>query len=351
MDGQDRQNLGVFSVGPKLQQGLGNGAGRISGPAGRPKEESMIPTRNLWRALMCGLRKVNNRRVGLYPPARPRRQVVGVEDLVASLCAAKPFVAGKIGGAELMALEYMDHKIKLNWPAGWSWERPAGRLYNSAGFFPIEKKAFLSWHALMTESIATTDFLCEWQTDPFLRIYETNLIQFLAPRSKSIPLEMLCRGILPTLAPFRLLIISPFVKTMQKQLPRMNKINDPYEKLAIDWGHLKKTLQFIRCPFQSHLEPSPYDSWEDGLEKLTKEVSSKDFDLALIGAGAWSLPLGSRIKKMGKSAIHMGGEMQLLFGIKGKRWAQTAMYNSNWVTADPNETPQNRNKVEDGCYW
>jgi hypothetical protein len=305
----------------------------------------------IYRDFNTFIRLRNNRRITSGLHNKTFRNQASMQDYEKMLLEKTPFLAGKIGGAELMALEFMDHKIKLNWPPGWSWKRPAGRLYNNAGFFPIEKEAFLSWHELMTESIATTDFLCEWQTDPFLRIYETNLIQFLAPRSKSIPLEMLCRGILPALAPFRLVIVSPFVKTMQKQLPRMHKINDPYEKLAIDWDHLKKTLQFIRCPFQSHLEPSPYDSWEDGLEKLTKEVSSKDFDLALIGAGAWSLPLGSRIKKMGKSAIHMGGEMQLLFGIKGKRWAQTAMYNSNWVTADPNETPQNRNKVEDGCYW
>jgi hypothetical protein len=305
----------------------------------------------IYRDFSAFIRLRNNRRITFGLQNKTFRNQASMQDYAKKLLEKTPFLAGKIGGAELMALEFMDHKIMLNWPAGWSWERPAGRLYNNAGFFPIDKDAFLSWHALMTESIAITDFLCEWQTDPFLRIYETNLIQFLAPRSKSIPLEMLCRGILPTLAPFRLLIISPFVKTMQKQLPRMNKINDPDEKLAIDWGHLEKTLQFIRCPFQSHLEPSPYASWEDGLEKLTKEVSLKDFDIALIGAGAWSLPLGSRIKKMGKSAIHMGGEMQLLFGIKGKRWAQTTTYNSNWVTADPDETPRNRNKVEDGCYW
>lgn len=305
----------------------------------------------IYREVSSLIRFRNNRRIASGLSARRFRHSAYMEIYAKKLWEKAPFSAGKIGGAELMALEFMDHKIMLNWPAAWSWERPARRLYNNAGFFPIEKKAFLSWHALMTESIATMDFLCEWQTDPFLRIYETNLIQFLAPKSKSIPLEMLCRGILPILAPFRLLIISPFVKTMQKQLPRMNKINDPDEKLAIDWDHLKKTLQFIRCPFQSHLEPSPYASWEDGLEKLTKEVSLKDFDVALIGAGAWSLPLGSRIKKMGKSAIHLGGEMQLLFGIKGKRWAQTMVYNSNWVTADPDETPQNRNKVEDGCYW
>ena len=90
---------------------------------------------------------------------------------------------------------------------------------------------------------------------------------------------------------------------------------------------------------------------EDGLEKLATEVASKDFDVALIGAGAWSLPLGRRIKEMGKSAIHMGGEMQLLFGIKGKRWEYAMIYNSAWVNSDPDETPKDANRVEDGCYW
>ena len=164
-------------------------------------------------------------------------------------------------------------------------------------------------------------------------------------------MSLLGRDILQFIATYRWVVISPFVKTMQKQLPRMQKVNDPTGKWDIAWDHLEKTCQFVRCPFQSHLEPSPYASWEEGLEKLTKEVSAKDFDLALIGAGAWSLPLGNRIKRMGKSAIHMGGEMQLLFGIKGKRWANTVMYNSSWVTADPDERPINRNSVEDGCYW
>ena len=138
---------------------------------------------------------------------------------------------------------------------------------------------------------------------------------------------------------------------MQKQLPRMKQVNDPHGNWDVAWDHLEKTCQFIRCPFQSHLEPSPYASWYDGLEKLTKEVSLKDFDLALIGAGAWSLPLGSRIKQMGKSAIHLGGEMQLIFGIKGKRWESYNIYNSAWVEASPQEVPKNNNRIEDGCYW
>ena len=164
-------------------------------------------------------------------------------------------------------------------------------------------------------------------------------------------MSLLGHDILPMIATFRWLVVSPFVKTMQKQLPRMKQINDPDGKLEIDWDHIVKTCKFVRCPFQSHLETSPFASWEDGLDKLAAEVASNEFDVALIGAGAWSLPLGRRIKQMGKSAIHMGGETQLLFGIKGKRWVNYNIYNSAWVNADPEETPEDTNRVEDGCYW
>lgn len=203
----------------------------------------------------------------------------------------------------------------------------------------------------MKHAITDTDFLCVWQADLFLQAYETALISSLAPRSLAIPMSVLGRNILPKIASCRWLVISSFFQTMQKQLPRMKQINDPTGKLEIDWDRIVKTCKFVRCPFQSHLEPSPYASWEEGLEKLTKEVLAKDFDLALIGAGAWSVPLGRRIKQMGKSAIHMGGETQLHFGIKGKRWVNHNIYSAAWVNADPKETPKDTNRVEEGYYW
>ena len=305
----------------------------------------------IYKNLSSIVRYRNNRRITSSLCAKIFRGEACMIDYAKKLLEESPFLAGKIGGAELMALEFMDHKIKLNWPRGWSWERPVRRLHNNAGFFPIEKKAFLKWHELMADAIASTDFLCNWQTDPFLRLYENKLIESLAPESKSIKHDMLSRLILPTIAPFRWLVVSPFVKTMKKQVIHLKDIHDPEGKNSIDWDYIARTCQFVRCPFQSHLEPSPYASWEDGLEKLTMEVSSKDFDLALIGAGAWSLPLGSRIKKMGGSAIHLGGEMQLFFGIRGKRWANGSIYNSAWANSDPEDTPKNANRVEDGCYW
>ena len=307
--------------------------------------------RNSWRKVGQKLRKANNRLVGCCSSKCPPRSVGTVDDLVGMLRSGQPFAAGKIGGAELMALEYQDHRIRPPWPQGWSWERPARRLMNNAGFFPVEKGAFDRWQKTMRQAIASTDFICAWQTDPFLIVYEQQLIQELAPASRDFGLEKLGRPLLPALLPFRWLVVSPFVQSIRQQLPRLREVHDPRKMVEGSWDEPVNTCQVVRCPFQCHLEPSPYQSWEEGLEKLSEEILKKSFEVAFIGAGAWSLPLAVRIKESGRSAIHLGGETQLLFGIKGKRWENYGIYNDAWISADSAEMPAHRDRVEQGCYW
>lgn len=313
--------------------------------------EISLSVQTQYRNLTSLIRRLNNRILGERTNNNLLLKTACLDDLVVMLKKGLAFNAGKIGGAELMALEYVDHWIRPNWPKQWSWMRPATRLSNNAGFFPIKRKEFYRWHETMSYAISESDFLCLWQNDPFLKIYENKLISSLAPDCRKIPMQSLGRSILPSIAPFRWLVVSPFVKTMKYQLPHLRQVHDLNGEVSIDWMHIEKTCQFIRCPFQFHLEPTPYDSWEDGLEKLATEVASKEFDVALIGAGAWSLPLGARIKQMGKCAIHMGGEMQLLFGIKGKRWEDRNIYNESWIRPFAEDTPPDVNSVEDGCYW
>lgn len=304
-----------------------------------------------YRFFSQAIRTANNRLVGIRADLPPARPTAGIHDLADGLRGGKPLVAGKIGGAELMALEYRDHRIRPPWPPGWSWRRPAKRLMNNAGFFPVEKKAFERWQILMRNAIGATDFLCAWQTDLFLRTYEEHLIHELAPGSRDFPLETLGRPLIPALLPFRWLVVSPFVQSIRRQLPKLRAIHDPLGKVDGDWQAPAKNCEMVRCPFQSHLEPSPYRSWEEGLDRLSEEILRKQFDVALIGAGAWSLPLAARIKETGRSAIHFGGETQLLFGIKGKRWENYGIYNEAWISADPSEMPKHRGRVEQGCYW
>jgi len=309
------------------------------------------PARDAYREFTRWLRRANNRRVGRRGSSFLPRPQAGIGDFVRALQEGHPFAAGKIGGAELMAMEYLDHRIRPAWPPEWSWRRPARRLMNNAGFFPLQKEAYRRWHRTMVQAVARMDFLSAWQTDPFLRSYEERIIRDLAPASRDMAIENLGRPILPDLLPFRWLVVSPFVLSIRRQLPRLRQVHDPQGRHEGEWSRPAATCQLVRCPFQSHLEPSPYPSWQEGLERLAAEISSLQFDVALIGAGAWSLPLAAQIKVMGRSAIHLGGETQLLFGIKGKRWENYGIFNEAWISADASEMPAHRDRVENGCYW
>ncbi|MGL4293479.1 MAG: hypothetical protein ACRCSQ_07885, partial [Bacteroidales bacterium] len=59
-------------------------------------------------------------------------------------------------------------------------------------------------------------------------------------------------------------------------------------------------------------------------------------------------------------AFHLGGSLQLLFGITGNRWEDRnyhpeypyyQLMNQYWVRAGAKERPPIAGKVEGACYW
>ena len=98
-----------------------------------------------------------------------------------------------------------------------------------------------------------------------------------------------------------------------------------------------------------------FDTWFDALEYMYQEALKIDFDVAILGCGAYGLPLAAKLKVAGKQAIHMGGVTQILFGIKGRRWLDNPRaeinFNDAWVYPKESETPKRSNAVENHCYW
>lgn len=99
-------------------------------------------------------------------------------------------------------------------------------------------------------------------------------------------------------------------------------------------------------------------TWFEALEHMYREALEKEFDIAIIGCGAYGFPLAAMLKKAGKMTIHMGGATQSLFGIKCKRFDEAPdyshirqFYNTSWTYPNESETPFDSNKVEGGCYW
>jgi hypothetical protein len=118
------------------------------------------------------------------------------------------------------------------------------------------------------------------------------------------------------------------------------------------------TLILMKSPWQPQYEDPESihnHTWVSYLEQLSNSIQQLDFDVMLVGAGAYSIPLVSLAKMMGKVGIHLGGSMQLLFGIKGRRWDKNAkinsFYNEHWIRPLVEDTPIGVELIEGACYW
>lgn len=147
----------------------------------------------------------------------------------------------------------------------------------------------------------------------------------------------------------KVLVVHPFVPLINEQYNIREKI---YPDGFLPEFELKtiKAVQSIGGECNEKI-----DTWFDALDYMKNKITEVEFDIALIGCGAYGLPLASEVKKMGKIAIHMGAGVQILFGIKGSRWDDTAvaekLYNDYWVYPGEEYKPKSYMNVENGCYW
>jgi hypothetical protein len=81
----------------------------------------------------------------------------------------------------------------------------------------------------------------------------------------------------------------------------------------------------------------------------------KNVEVVLIGCGGLGMIIGNKLKQQGKKCIVMGGAIQVLFGIKGKRWEKHEVigkfWNDAWVWPMITETPNGAKEIEGACYW
>lgn len=149
----------------------------------------------------------------------------------------------------------------------------------------------------------------------------------------------------------KVLIVSPFVKSFEKQL-----VNHPVIK---SFG-FSDTCEFVW--YQSYFTSADnklHTNWLETFNKMYNEICWLDFDIAFMGCGGYGVLLCDRIhKEMNKSAIYIGGALQLFFGVIGKRWKERKdfmdkfkEYGIEEMLISPEERFESDNKIEGGCYW
>ena len=100
---------------------------------------------------------------------------------------------------------------------------------------------------------------------------------------------------------------------------------------------------------------APRRPWVDILDEAAAAISGCAFDVGHVVAGAATLPLASHMKSLGKVGIAMGGALQILFGVRGRRWdvdpGFAKYFNEHWVRPSDDETPPRFKANENGAYW
>jgi hypothetical protein len=262
----------------------------------------------------------------------------------------QPAAAGKIGAGEMAGLRhYLRHADAVGhcqfWPG-----YVAKNLHCNTGVYPPEPAVFSHFCQIYAKSISSLDVLAVW-----FNFGENAARRRFAPHAALTELE----GLEPyyhdspwsrQLAGKRVLVMSPFAATIESQYRRRLQV----------WRAKPETLpefclRTVRVPLCDSIASPEYPDWFATLDALRQKMEAEPFDAAIIGAGAWSLPLVAHAKSLGAWAIHMGGVTQILFGIRGRRWERNerimSFCNEAWVRPSTSETPKSFAMVENGCYW
>lgn len=221
-----------------------------------------------------------------------------------------------------------------------------------AGFFPKKINYVPRFLDIYINAFQEIDLLGVWGLE-----YEPFLIErFFADkdiiRAKSLYSQELENPWTELLEGKKILVISPFAKSIEKQYEKRRYIHEN-PKMLPDFE--LKTLVAVQSPYILG-GSNGYKNWFDALEKMFEQTTRIEYDIALLGCGAYALPLASMIKKSGHGAITTCGSTQLLFGIMGNRWdyaeyRKQIHVNEFWTRPSDEEIPKNKKMVENGCYW
>ncbi|NMH60187.1 hypothetical protein [Alteromonas ponticola] len=151
------------------------------------------------------------------------------------------------------------------------------------------------------------------------------------------------------LSGIKVLVVHPFTEFLNQQIKNIRNIPTINEIWPDD---IAFTLLSPPVTFAGENTDS---NWIDELTKLKEKIYKTDFDVCFIAAGAYGLPIAGFVKDLGKISIHLGGSLQLLFGITGSRWENQGYYDLNkldgWIRPRAKEKPKLHQRIDASSYW
>lgn len=289
---------------------------------------------------------------------------IASEIIHTTLLEDKPCMIARFGATELtMMTNYLgikqgkpDFKKYLKGEALDWWWYP-GMMHQMkmwSGFFPPTEKSIAKFCELMEEDMLEVDILGSWLRNEYY--FKESIgkaqkvhISLLEPWHGKVPWTGILKG-------KKVLVIHPFAETIKSRYKIRESLFENKDMLPAFELDTVKAVQSLGGN-------SEFKDWFQALDWMKSEIDRRDFDYALIGCGAYGFPLAAYIKRKGKKAIHLGGILQMMFGIWGNRWndpnigtdagIEKGFYlklkNGYWTLPVDEFKPEN--PPENGCYW
>ena len=257
----------------------------------------------------------------------------------------EPYMVCRFGATELATVKTFDFEVSSKY------EGQLHRIHMLSGVYPETVEIGRKFTELMIEDMPYGDFWGIWP-----QAFEGYYLKKYGKKDADFTLLKNLNPWLYPEAPWtralkgkKVLVIHPFDESISSQYERREQIFPGTEILPEFELDVLKSVQSLGG------SDDRFATWFDAYEYMKEEALKRDFDVAILGCGAYGFPLAAEIKKAGKTAIHFGGAAQILFGIMGNRWNDDPVVNQYvndaWVRPRESEKPASAGKVENSCYW
>ena len=279
------------------------------------------------------------------------------DDIVAQINSGKPLLVARLGGTEgYITGQYCERMLGTRKKYV---EDTVKWMYSTSGFFADnyeDKSAALDKYSeMILDAIPECDYLSAVAPK---KVYIPYFFKYYAsPQCVATFNDYGPYFDVPTdqtwvraLAGKKVLVVNSFADSIASQYNRKSELVKSKEYELPDF----ELLTYKTMTTQVGERPGGYENFFEVLDKMLEDIKKLDFDIALIGAGAYCFLIGAEIKRMGKIAIEPCGNTPLFFGVYGERNLRDGIvekYKTDaWIR--PMEAPPERAKeVEGGCYW
>ena len=275
-----------------------------------------------------------------------------------------PLFFSRIGGSDYNCVqEYYNDKTLIDNVSWYSLNSLRVRSHNGYFDFDNKKDNFANYLETMIQCYENSD-ACTYGNVSLITSFDSN--QFSEAGANFV--NHICKnkvcinytfieGLAPFLKSFdqwangkKILVVSPLSASVEHQYKNKDSLYHNYKLPNFDLLTYNTKVTYSDKGDNSLALNVSTRNWLEEAERMAEEISTLEFDIALLSCGSYAMYLGNFIKqKLKKKSLYLGGVLNMLFNIYGGRYNHKGykrLMQSVGLTPDSQINPFENKEIE-----